>query len=312
MDKIKIIAVAGPTASGKTKTAIDIANRFNGEIVSCDSMQIYKGMDIGTAKPTAEERRQAVHHLIDFVELDKSFSVVEYVKLANSTIDDIVSRGKIPILAGGTGLYMSSLLDNIMFEQTKSDPELKVSLNDMLTEKGIDFMFDMLKEIDIDYANTLHKNNTGRVLRAIEVYKLTGITMTEHIKNSRVTPSRFNCCKIGLSYQDRQKLYDRINQRVDIMIQQGLIEETVDFYNQSSQTAKHAIGYKELKPYLDGEIDLDEAIDKLKQETRRYAKRQLTWFRKDLFINWYFHDNFINYEQMKKNIFKTIEINFEM
>ncbi len=286
MKKQKIIVVVGPTASGKTALAIKIAKAVKGEIISADSMQIYKGMDIATAKPTKEERAEAVHHLIDFLPQDHSFSVADFVKLARDCITDISSRGRIPVIAGGTGLYIDTLIDNIHLPDEKGDPDYRKYLADIAKEKGNGAVLQMLYEIDSEQAEKLHENNLNRIIRSLEIYKTTGITMTEHIKNSRLEESPYEPIYFGINY-DREALYERINKRVDIMLNDGLVEETVEFYkNYSSRTAASAIGYKELKPYLDGIISLDEAVENLKRATRNYAKRQITWFKRNDRIIW--------------------------
>lgn len=286
MKKQKIIVVVGPTASGKTALAIKIAKAVNGEIISADSMQIYKGMDIATAKPTADEREQAVHHLIDFLPQDKSFSVADFVTLAREKISDISSRGRIPVIAGGTGLYIDTLIDNITLPNEKGDPDYRKYLADIAKEKGNAVLLEMLYEIDPEQAEKLHENNKNRIIRSLEIYKTTGITMSEHIKNSRSVESPYDPIYFGINY-DREVLYDRINKRVDMMLCDGLIEETVEFYkNYSSRTAASAIGYKELKPYLDSVISLDDAVENLKRATRNYAKRQITWFKRNDRIIW--------------------------
>ena len=292
-DKIPILAVVGPTASGKTALAIKLAQEFNGEIISGDSMQVYKNMDIGTAKPTIEEQAMAKHHLIDFIDPDKSFSVADYVNLAHDCIKDIIIRNKIPIIAGGTGLYINSLIDNIKFTETESSPELREQLRDRIEKEGTQSLLDDLRQFDPDSADTLHPNNKGRIIRAIEIYRLTGITMTEHIKRSKLEGSPYNSCLIGLNFKNRQNLYDKINFRVDKMIEQGLIKEAeYVLKNIKSPTAMQAIGYKEFIPYFNGDITLDQAIDNLKMNTRRYAKRQLSWFHRDDRINWLYWEDY--------------------
>lgn len=286
-NKTRLIAIVGATASGKTSLSIELAKKYNGEIVSADSMQIYKEMDIATAKPTKEEMQGIPHHLIDFLSPTESFSVSEYVTLAKGAIDDITQRGKLPILCGGTGLYVRSLVENVKFSEEKTDEKLREELNERYKKEGGEILLKELAEFDEETAKTLHPNNGKRIIRAIEIYRTTGITMSQHIKNSKNEPSPYDLTAIGITYADRQKLYDRINLRVDIMMKNGLLKETEDFYSRyNSNTASAAIGYKELKPYLDGEVTLDTAVEKLKQETRHYAKRQLTWFRRDEYINW--------------------------
>ena len=290
-DNKKLIAIVGPTASGKTALAVNLAKGYNGEIVSADSMQIYKGMDIATAKPSISEREGIPHHLMDFLPPNQKFSVSQYVELAKKVINDILSRGKQPILCGGTGLYIRSLAENVQFTPEEMDETLRSELNKRYETEGGQVLLDELAQFDPETAILLHPHNNKRIIRAIEIYRTTGITMSEHIKQSKRTPSPYSLVAIGITYSDRQKLYDRINQRVDIMLEQGLIEETKQFYaEEKSSTAAAAIGYKELKPYLDGMTDLSAAVEKLKQETRRYAKRQLTWFKRDEYIHWIYAD----------------------
>ncbi len=290
MQKIPLIVVCGPTASGKTSLAVEIAKLHNCEVVSADSMQIYKHMQIATAKPTAEEMQGVAHHLIDFLEPDERFSVADYVRLAKNRIEDIYSRGKLPLLCGGTGLYISSLIDNVAFDDTCSSTELRNELLSIAQEKGGEYLLDMLAEFDPESAQRLHPNNLTRIIRAIEVYKISGTTMTQAIKNSR-RDGIYELCMIGISYFDREKLYQRINVRVDMMVESGLIDEAREvLQNDSLGTSFQAIGYKELKPYFNGEKTAQECIEKLKLETRHYAKRQLTWFRRDDRINWIYPD----------------------
>lgn len=287
--KIPLISIVGPTASGKTSLSIALAKMFNGEIVSADSMQIYKGMDIATAKPTDEEKQGVIHHLMDFLDIDKDFSVAQYCNLAHAVIADIHNRGKLPVLVGGTGLYVDSLINNITFSQSESDEKLRKELYNKYTENGVEYLLDYLREFDPDCADKLSvEKNVKRIIRAIEVYKLTGVTMTEHNLNSRLVESPYKVVKIGLTATDRQFLYDRINKRVDFMVENGLVEEAKEFMSIShSKTSAVAIGHKELMPYFSGELSLDSCIENLKMQTRRYAKRQLTWFNRDKEINWF-------------------------
>jgi len=299
--KIPLLVVVGPTASGKTKLAVDLACEYNGEVVSADSMQIYKYLNIGTAKPSCDEMKGIRHHLIDFLEPSQSFSVADYVKLAKQAVSDIYSRGKLPIVCGGTGLYVSSLIDNIDFSEIKSDLNIRKELEELSMRFGNQYLLNMLREIDPELAANLHENNKGRIIRAIEVYKITGVAMSQHQKNSRLIPSNYNLCMLGLSAENRQVIYDRINLRVDIMLKNGLLKEAEFLLNTDcSNTVLQAIGYKELFEYLRGEKSFEASVEMLKQATRRYAKRQLTWFRRDERINWIMLDNFDSYE----NIFK--------
>lgn len=286
-----MIAVAGATASGKTSLAVRIAQEYNGEVISADSMQIYKGMDIATAKPTKEEMCGIPHHLMDFLLPTETFSVSQYVDMAKEKINDILSRGKLPIICGGTGLYIRSLVENVRFSPEESNEELRNELNERYRKEGGEELLKELAEFDAESAQALHPSNHKRIIRAIEIYRTTGITMSEHIKKSKSIPSPYDWTVIGLTFADRQKLYDRINLRVDMMMRQGLLEEAREFYQSSiGKTAVGAIGYKELKPYLDGEMPPEEAVERLKQATRNYAKRQITWFKKDSCIKWIYAD----------------------
>lgn len=306
---IKIISVVGPTASGKTALAVEIAKKFNGEVISADSMQIYKGMQIATAKPTELEMQGIKHHLIDFVDVDKSYSVANFVKDAENVVKQIVERGKLPVLAGGTGLYVDSFLKNISFAGDTRNDELTKELYKIYEEKGSEYLLEMLAEFDLETANILKNQvNIKRIIRAIEIYKTTGVTISEQNKNSMLLGSPYKPIKFGLNYDDRQKLYDRINKRVDIMLENGLLKETEKVLNSKlGDTSKMAIGYKELKPYFEGEKSLEECVEKLKMETRRYAKRQITWFKRDKEINWIYVDRFNDFEEIKNYVFSIIK-----
>lgn len=294
MEKNKVIAVVGATASGKTDVGVMLAKELDGEVVSADSMQIYKGMDIATAKPAREEMQGVPHHLIDFLDRDVSFSVADYVKLANEKIADIISRGKLPIIVGGTGLYIDSLLDNIKFSETKKDMEYCRYLENYAEINGNQALHQMLYEVDPDTAAELHPNNLVRVIRALEVFHTAGRTLSSLKAESRLEESPYDAFIIGLNYSDRNILYDRINRRVDIMLKNGLVEEARQLYLESGKmkTASNAIGYKELIPYFENTSTLIECTDKIKQETRHYAKRQLTWFRRNEKIYWFILDDF--------------------
>lgn len=306
-ERTPVIVIAGPTASGKTKISIDLAKKFNGEIISADSKQIYIGMDIATAVPSMDERSGIPHHLMAFLDADNAFSVADYVKVAKDIISDINKRGKTPILVGGTGLYIDSLLNNIEFSEIKSDPKLREQLRDFAEKNGGQALLSMLYEIDKEYANKLHENDVLRIIRAIEIYKITGKTMTEQLILSRKNSRIYDPCIIGLDYKDRSLLYDRINRRVDQMIEMGIIEEANEFSKKNpSKTAVSAIGHKELRGYLNGEEALSDALEKLKRETRRYAKRQLTWFRKNDEINWIYIDEMKDYDDVFDTAVKII------
>lgn len=299
-NKIKLITVVGPTASGKTRLGVELAKRYGGEVISADSMQIYKGMQIATAKPTVEEMQGIPHHLMDFLEPNQTYSVAMFVDDAKKCIEDISSRGKIPVIVGGTGLYVDSLLNNISFHESQRDTELSEKLRELYYTEGVDYLLDMLRKFDGESAERLEtEKNPKRIIRAIEFYKTTGITITEQNKNSKNEESPYSAIKLGLNFEDRQKLYDRINKRVDLMVEAGLILEAKRVFNSElSFTSVKAIGYKELFPYLKGELPLEECIEKLKQETRRYAKRQITWFKRDKEINWLYPDKADSFEQL--------------
>ncbi|NLO45730.1 MAG: tRNA (adenosine(37)-N6)-dimethylallyltransferase MiaA [Clostridiales bacterium] len=279
--KIPIVAVVGPTASGKTSLAVDLALYYGGEVVSADSMQIYEGMDISTAKPTAAEMRGVPHHLIGFVSQDVSFSVADYCAAAKQITEDIHARGKKIILCGGTGLYISSLLDNIIFGGAVADTSLREELKRRVQGEGAAALLSELAEFDPETAQSLHVNNVGRIIRAIEVFKTTGVTMSEQKRRSKSVPSPYDACVICLDAKERSFLYGRINKRVDKMLSDGLLFEAEHFYKSCSRgTSRWAIGCKELAPYFAGEKSIDEAVEDVKRATRRYAKRQLTWFNK--------------------------------
>lgn len=291
--KIPLIAVVGPTASGKTSLAVEICKAIDGEAVSCDSMQIYKGMDIATAKPTLEEMQGIPHHLIGFAEQSDDFSVAKYCELAGAAIADIHSRNKKAVLVGGTGLYYSSLVDNIEFLPEESDYEYREMLKKRAQAEGAQALLDELSQIDPEAAKELHVNNLGRIIRALEIFHTTGKTKSMQNEQSRLNPSPYDLTAICLDARDRQFLYDRINRRVDLMLEAGLLEEAKAFYDSPlGRTAKQAIGYKELNPYFSGEKTLEECVENLKMQTRRYAKRQLTWFRRDSRIKFLYIDDY--------------------
>lgn len=306
--KIPLIAIVGPTASGKTSLAVEVCKAIGGEVVSCDSMQIYKGMDIATAKPTADEMQGIPHHLIGFAEPDEVFSVAKYCESAKKIIEDICSRGKKAVLAGGTGLYYSSLVDNIEFLPEETDFEYREMLKKRAESEGAQVLLDELAVIDPESASKLHPNNLGRVIRALEIYHTTGKTITEQNDQSKINASQFDTVSICLDARNRQFLYDRINKRVDIMLENGLVDEAKAFFeNPLGRTAKQAIGYKELNPYFEGEKSLDECIENLKMQTRRYAKRQLTWFRRDERMNFIYIDDYACSDDMLRAALDIIE-----
>ena len=288
--KAKILAVVGPTASGKSALAIELAKRFNGEIICCDSMQIYKQMNIGTAKPSAEELNSATHHLFDFADPFESFSCADYIPLAERVVEDILSRGKLPIFCGGTGLYLDRFLSGAEFESTEVDEDFRREMNTFALEFGNEALHQKLREIDPKSADEIHPNNVKRVIRALEIYKTSGRTKSEIDLESKTFESKYDCVQIGIKYENREVLYDRINLRVDKMMQAGLIDETRDLLDsgvfEKNSTAAQAIGYKELLSYFNNEKTLISAVEDLKMATRRYAKRQLTWFSSHGNVNW--------------------------
>lgn len=308
MKKIPVIAVVGPTASGKTALAVEFAQKFNGQIVSADSMQIYKGMNIATAKPTEEEMCGVKHYLIDFLSADVRFSVADFVSAARDCISEINENGYLPIVAGGTGLYVDSLLQNISFCPQKTDDNIRKRISDEYDSLGGENLLLRLKEIDPETALRLHPSDKSRIVRALSLFYSTGITMTQQYENSRLLQSPYEPLYIGINYRDREMLYSRINKRVDIMLQHGLLDEAKEYFDLNRDTtASQAIGYKELSPYFKGEKSLEECIENLKRETRRYAKRQLTWFRKNKNINWVYPDDYETNENMLDNAFLIAE-----
>ncbi len=308
--KKRLLIIAGPTAVGKTDTAIILANKLNGEIISADSMQIYRHMDIGTAKPTLEERKGVPHHLIDVVNPDENFSVAEFQKMAKCTIDELVLNGKIPIIAGGTGLYINSLIYDMDFTQSVSNWQFREQLQKEANDMGNEFVHNKLKDIDINAANRIHPNNLKKVIRAIEVYYETGDKIGDFSKDINLN-DEYEFFLVGL-IRDREELYNRINMRVDIMIEQGLIEEVKKLLNlgySKELVSFKGLGYKEIIRYLEEEYDLDEAVNILKRDTRRYAKRQLTWFSD---INWYNISNYSSSEKLAEDIIKDFEGHFSL
>lgn len=279
----KLIVIAGPTASGKSACAVELAKLMNTKIVSADSMQIYKDLDIGTAKITKEEMQGICHEMIDIIPPSQSYSVNEYSLTAQKCVEDIQKCGTIPILSGGTGLYINSVIYNFNLTKADSDPVLREELTKMYEEKGGEYMLGILKEFDPITAEALHPNNHRRIIRAIEMYKTSGITMSEQKEITKSTKNKYDVLFFVLN-TDREILYERINNRVDKMIESGLLEEIEKIqkqYDFSSSTALQAIGYKELIAYKEGKMTFSEAVEKIKLESRRYAKRQLTWFRRN-------------------------------
>ncbi|MGM0470744.1 MAG: tRNA (adenosine(37)-N6)-dimethylallyltransferase MiaA [Bacillota bacterium] len=289
MTQDPLVAIVGPTAVGKTKLSLELAARLNGEIISGDSMQVYRGMDIGTAKPTPEERQGIPHHMIDILDPKEDFSVADFQERVDELIPDIVAKEKLPLLVGGTGLYIKALIQGFLFPDMENDWELRERLEAEAEEHGTEYVHDKLKEIDPTLADKLHPNDLRRVIRGIEVYQQTSKTTTYYKKKAQERPPRYRAVKIGLR-RKRDKLYERINQRVDLMMEDGLLEEVRELYKAGYDrelTSMQGLGYKELIGYFEDEYDLEEAVRLIKRNTRHFAKRQLTWFRKDEEIHWF-------------------------
>ena len=286
----KILVITGPTATGKTRLSVELAKVFDGEIVSADSMQVYRGMDIGTAKVTRDEMQGVAHHMIDVAEPSEDYSVSRYVAEADRAVRDILARGKLPIVAGGTNLYIDSLVAGTGFAGRAEDADLRGSLNARYDELGGAAMLEYLRGFDPERASKLHPADKRRIVRAIEVYTLTGQTITRHDEETKRLPKRYDAIKLVLSFADRAVLYGRINERVDKMVSDGLFDEVrllLDGGLPPESTAMQAIGYKEPAAYLRGEISKDEAVELIKLSSRRYAKRQLTWLRRSEDSRWY-------------------------
>lgn len=308
MTPCKILVVAGPTASGKTALGVELCKRYGGEVVSGDSMQIYRQLSIATAKPTPEEMQGIPHHLIDCLDITEPFSVAQYVEAAGEAIRDIASRGRLPVIVGGTGLYISSLVDHVRYSDTQSDPALRESLRRRARDEGGQALLDELSQLDPETARSLHPNDLGRIIRALEVIRLSGETLSEQKARSRLEPSPYEPFWIGLDFSSRDALYERINRRVDRMVEDGLVEEARTLLSgEGASTAAQAIGCKELEPYLSGRSTLEECIELLKRQTRRYAKRQLSWFRREERMHWYLADRFAAIEKLLQQIQEDME-----
>lgn len=307
MRKIPLIILTGPTAVGKTALSIELAKNLNAEIISADSMQIYEYMDIGSAKVTKEEMDGVVHHMIDEVKPDFSFSVSEFQNRANKYIKEISNKGKNVLVTGGTGLYLNSLIYNMDFAKSNSNSKIREELEKELEEKGIDYMHEKLKSLDSDAASRIHKNNTKRVIRALEVC-LDGKKMQDFSNDLKYNEDYLPI--IIVLNRDREILYDRINKRVDIMMESGLVEEVKNLLNMGydkNLISMQGIGYKEIVKYLEGEYTLDEAIEIIKRDSRRYAKRQITWFKRYKDSKWFDLEEYNNIEILKEDILNYIE-----
>lgn len=296
-----VVVIVGPTASGKTRLSIELAKHFDGEIVSADSMQIYQKMNIGTAKPTEEEKQGIPHHLMDFLPPTEEYALKQYLEDANAAVQDILSRGKLPIIAGGTGLYVTSFLNNLTLNEEPNDEAYRTELERQYEELGGEVMLSRLSEFDPELAARLFPKDKKRILRGFEVYHNTGITQTEQNRRALENESPYEFLCFGLTAKDRAVLYERIDRRVEMMMEQGLLDEVRSLDLPScSRTAKQAIGYRQFDEYWTGETSLEEAVSRIQKESRNYAKRQLTWFRRDSRIHWFEidcenFDNILNY-----------------
>ena len=286
----KIVVITGPTASGKTALGVALCQKLRGEVVSADSMQIYRRMTIGTAKPTAEEMQNVPHHMIDVAEPEENWSVARYVEAAAACVEDILARGKLPVIVGGTGLYIDSLLSGRTFAGGEVNDALRQELSERYDEIGARGLLGELRKVDPERAEKLHPGDKKRIVRALEVFILTGKTITEHDRETKAIPPRWEAAKLALDFESRQTLYDRIDRRVDDMFARGLMDEVRTLLSSGVPddcTAMQAIGYKEAVAALRGECSVEEARARIRQESRRYAKRQLTWFRRDKEIEWH-------------------------
>ncbi len=307
MDK-KLVILTGPTAAGKTELSINLAKKINGEIISADSMQVYRGMDIGSAKITEEEKCGVPHHLIDILEPEDEFNVFLFKKLATEAIDDIISRGKIPIIVGGTGFYIQSVLYDVDFTTEEDNGEIRARL-EKEAEADSDALYERLKDVDPDSAEAIHKNNIKRVIRALEYHELTGGLMSEHNETERARKKAYLNRYFVLT-MDRAKLYERIDKRVDIMLDKGLVDEVKSLKERGltkDNISMQGLGYKEILGYLDGEYDLDRAVYLIKRDTRHFAKRQLTWFRREKDVTMIDKDHFKNDDEILDEMLKDLK-----
>ncbi|MGI6264020.1 MAG: tRNA (adenosine(37)-N6)-dimethylallyltransferase MiaA [Acutalibacteraceae bacterium] len=299
--------IAGPTAGGKTALAIWLARQLNGEVISADSMQVYKELRVGTARPTSEETGEIPYRLAGHVGLEEDYHVARYAAEAHAAIRDAAARGKLPILCGGTGLYIRSVIENLTYTDQPSSPSLREELRRRYDDEGGDALLARLAAVDPETAARLHPHDAGRIIRALEVYETTGVTMAEQQRLSHAAPSPYDVCLLVLSCRNRQTLYDRIDRRVDEMLAGGLLDEARSLLNDPrATTARQAIGYKELAPYFSGEIPLEEAVDALKRDTRRYAKRQLSWFRAMANAEWLYSDDYDDPDGLRREALRRI------
>ena len=292
MSKPRVVAVGGPTASGKTALSVALARAFDGEIINADSMQIYKNLDVGTAKPSAEERQGIPHYLLDFLPPETPYSVADFTAAADPLIRDITARGRLPLVVGGTGLYITSLLSGMAFAPEKTDPAIRARLQARADTEGGAALYAELQRIDPDYAAQVHPNNLPRVIRALELFEATGRRMSDQRREARPAEAPYHALCLCLTCRDRAVLYSRIDRRVDEMVENGVLDEARQVYDHRDayRTAAQAIGYKEFFPYFEGTAGLTECTERLKQATRNYAKRQLTWFRRQNDAVWLYLD----------------------
>lgn len=306
--KEKIIAIVGPTASGKTRLSVELAKKLNAEIISFDSMQIYRGMDIGTAKPTIEERQGIVHHMIDIADPGEDFSVSRYVEQADAILQELLSQNKTAILVGGTGLYVDSLIRGLEFAPSPNTG-LREELCRIAKEQGIEVIVERLRQVDPESAQRIHPSNEKRVIRALEIYLESGKTMTQHDLESRAKPNKYEPLWIGLDYVNREALYSRIDRRVELMLLQGLVQEVQGLLDKNlpqSSTALQAIGYKEIIAHLQDRCSLEEAKETIQRSSRRYAKRQRTWFRRNPAVNWLMLADDPDFDQVLRSCFPLL------
>ena len=291
-DRPRVVAIGGPTATGKTALSLALAQRFGGEIINADSMQVYRQLSVGTAKPTAEERAQAPHHLLDFLPPEQPYSVADFTAAAGDLIGQITARGRLPLVVGGTGLYITSLLNGVRFAPEDTDPALRRRLQQQAETQGAEVLYARLQAVDPAYAAKVHPHNLPRIIRALELYESTGRTMSEQQRQSRPAAAPYRSLCLCLTCRDRAVLYRRIDQRVDKMLREGLLPEAELVWQNRERyrTAAQAIGYKEFFPYFEGKEPLDTCVNRLKQATRQYAKRQLTWFRHQNEAQWLYLD----------------------
>ncbi|MDR1616042.1 MAG: tRNA (adenosine(37)-N6)-dimethylallyltransferase MiaA [Syntrophomonadaceae bacterium] len=303
---LKLLAVVGPTATGKSYLAVDIAEKLNGEIISCDSMQIYKGLDIGSGKLTPEERKNVLHHMLDIADIGENYSVAQFAEAARQLIEEINSRGKIPVLAGGTGLYYQAVVDNYEFFSLEKKKDVRHKWEKIISDKGLDDVYAELLKTDPDYASKISAKDKKRIVRALEVYELTGKPFS---KQRKKTDMNYDLLAIGLN-AERRELYERINRRVDRMLEQGLLDEVLALMERGydlENNAMHALGYKQALYYCKGLAGYEETVAAVKKETRNYAKRQLTWFKKDKRIQWINVDNSDDRESIFRKFYRLWE-----